>query len=616
VKTIRTQLLILLVAVLWSSTGAAKTGNLPTQQFQPPAGGDENFVGLMGHDVLNHLQSSFGMYLNYAYKPLAFTLKPWDVTTSLVRNQFAGDFLAAVGFFGQLELGLAVPMTFFQNSDGDALRLSSTNIARATIGDIRLTPKWRFYHRESQGGLALAAVVSLPSGGKSSMQGNETVTVEPRLIFDWLFHPKFRLGLNAGYLLREQQGLFNVDVGNEFSYGAAVEWLAVKDRLSVIAEVLGKVAADADSHLAVETMPLESMLGLRYHSPAGHSITVAGGPGLTNGYGTPTYRLALGYTYTGPIDTDGDGCYDNVDPCPLDPEDKDGFEDGDCCPDVDNDRDGICDPWVMEKGLTSKYAAVCHGSDLCPNIPEDKDGFEDEDGCPDADNDRDGICDPWVSTLGQAEKYAAVCHGSDQCPDVPEDKDGFEDEDGCPDADNDHDGICDPWVTAMGQTEKYADKCRLKDLCPDVPETVNGFEDDDGCPDAVAKPALARIEGKKIIILDVILFYFDKTVIKPESYPVIDAVVQVLKDNPQIKKIRIEGHTDLKGGVVYNKNLSNGRSKAVQTYLWQKGIGPERLSYAGFGKSRPLVKPEKTPEDAQKNRRVEFIIVKTAEAAK
>jgi outer membrane protein OmpA-like peptidoglycan-associated protein len=77
-----------------------------------------------------------------------------------------------------------------------------------------------------------------------------------------------------------------------------------------------------------------------------------------------------------PGDQDGDGIPDNLDKCPLEPEDKDGFQDEDGCPDPDNDKDGIPDKL-----------------DKCPNEPEDKDGFEDEDGCPDPDNDKDGIPD-------------------------------------------------------------------------------------------------------------------------------------------------------------------------------------------------------------------------------
>jgi outer membrane protein OmpA-like peptidoglycan-associated protein len=112
--------------------------------------------------------------------------------------------------------------------------------------------------------------------------------------------------------------------------------------------------------------------------------------------------------FLGDSDRDKDGIEDDVDQCPMKPEDRDGFEDSDGCPDVDNDSDGILD-----------------GDDKCPLKAEDKDGDRDEDGCPEedikppppvvVDSDKDGIPD---------EK--------DRCPQQAENKNGVEDEDGCP----------------------------------------------------------------------------------------------------------------------------------------------------------------------------------------
>jgi outer membrane protein OmpA-like peptidoglycan-associated protein len=82
-----------------------------------------------------------------------------------------------------------------------------------------------------------------------------------------------------------------------------------------------------------------------------------------------------------PKDTDGDGVPDDIDRCPLDPEDKDGFQDEDGCPDPDNDNDGIVD-----------------AMDACPNNP----GPLENRGCPVLDRDGDGIPDDL-----------------DKCPDEP-----------------------------------------------------------------------------------------------------------------------------------------------------------------------------------------------------
>jgi cysteine-rich repeat protein len=222
-------------------------------------------------------------------------------------------------------------------------------------------------------------------------------------------------------------------------------------------------------------------------------------------------------------------------------------------PPKDTDGDGYMDP-----------------DDGCPNDPEDFDKFEDKDGCPDPDNDKDGILDV-----------------DDSCPNDPEDVDTFEDENGCPDPDNDKDGFLD-----------------VDDKCPNEPETVNNFEDDDGCPDE-----LVKVEKEKIVILQKVLFYFNETRIKEESFPLLDAVVKVLKDNPQITKVRVEGHTDERGAANYNRKLSEGRAKAVMDYLTGHGVEAARLTSKGYGEDKPLIKGAETDADHQANRRVEFSIL-------
>ena len=569
-KTILTKILPAMMAGLCCALASAQTNSVPAQQFQPPPGGGDNYIQLMGHDVAGHLKPAFGLYFNYAYQPLAFTQRPSGKTINVIKDLVGMDAMAALGFFDVLELGVAMPVGLYQRSDAGPGTAFQGKLSATAVGDLRIVPKWRFYHDPDRGGLALAVVVTAPTGKASSMQGNRALTLEPKVAFDWRFNQRIRMGLNLGYIVRNmgslvkgQQKLANVDVGNELTYGAALELTAVLNHLSFIGEVFGKMAADTKSALNVETVPLEGLIGPRWHIGRGHALTAAAGMGLTDGYGSPTARVVLGYTYSPPRDTDGDGCYDVDDPCPLDPEDVDGFEDSDCCPDADNDKDGICDPWVADKRLADKYKATCRGRDQCPDIPEDFDGFEDEDGCPDPDNDKDKICDPWVMEKGLADKYKTECQGRDQCPMIP--------------------------------------------------ENYNGYQDDDGCPDQLPEPPKAKIEGKKIIILEPVLFYFDKTVIKPESSPVLNAVVKVLNDNPQIRKIRIEGHTDSSGSDAYNMELSSGRAKAIYTYLIEHGIAPDRLTYQQFGKRRLLVYPEKGPTDTQKNRRVEFIIIETAE---
>jgi len=124
--------------------------------------------------------------------------------------------------------------------------------------------------------------------------------------------------------------------------------------------------------------------------------------------------------------------------------------------------------------------------------------------------------------------------------------------------------------------------------------------------DQVAKP-----EAKPLTVnLLEVLFYFNETRIKPESFPLLDEAKKVLEENPQILKVRIEGHTDERGKAADSLKLSAGRARAVLRYLVKNGISRSRLSSKGFGFSRPLVKGAETKEDHQRNRRVEFVILK------
>lgn len=278
--------------------------------------------------------------------------------------------------------------------------------------------------------------------------------------------------------------------------------------------------------------------------------------------------LAFVFGYKKPVkDSDGDGVPDNIDlcpetlpgisvdtvGCPLDT-DKDGIPDYlDRCPDtpegvnvdplgcpVDSDGDGVVD-----------YL------DKCPDTPSE--AQVDSMGCP-IDSDGDGIAD-----------YL------DKCSDTPEEAYGKIDAQGCP-LDSDNDGVAD-----------YLDKC------PDVA----GIESNNGCPEVaeeikqVFKKALTGIQ-----------FETGKSVIKKSSYPVLNDIVKIMKENSTYK-LNIAGHTDNVGNPDKNKKLSEDRANSVKTYLKKKGVAEARMEAIGYGDQKPL-QDNSTAKGRAKNRRVEF----------
>ena len=317
-------------------------------------------------------------------------------------------------------------------------------------------------------------------------------------------------------------------------------------------------------------------------------IGVGGGPGLTRALGSPEYRLLASLAYfpdhkqAPPADLDKDGIVDSDDACPADagPERADPKTNG--CPDTDGDN-------IIDK------------QDACPREPGEPNEDPKKHGCPPPkDTDGDGILDP-----------------VDACPLEPGEPNEDPKKHGCPlPPDSDGDGIVDP-----------VDACRLEpgvpsedpkkhgcppdrdgdtiidpvDACPDVPGDPDKDPKKNGCPKV-------KVEGKEIKIFERIEFDYNKATIRPESSGILTAVLRVLKEHPEISKLRVEGHTDSRGAAGYNKRLSQARAESVVQWFVDQGLAADRFVPMGYGKDKPI-ETNKTEAGRQLNRRVQFIIL-------
>lgn len=115
-----------------------------------------------------------------------------------------------------------------------------------------------------------------------------------------------------------------------------------------------------------------------------------------------------------------------------------------------------------------------------------------------------------------------------------------------------------------------------------------------------------KYETGQTIVLDNILFDFDKATLKTSSHTTLNDLVLVLTKETNIS-IEIRGHTDNKGKADYNLNLSQKRAESIQDYLIKKGIDATRLTAKGFGDKYPIINSE-TDENRAINRRVEIKI--------
>jgi OOP family OmpA-OmpF porin len=104
--------------------------------------------------------------------------------------------------------------------------------------------------------------------------------------------------------------------------------------------------------------------------------------------------------------------------------------------------------------------------------------------------------------------------------------------------------------------------------------------------------------------------YFDQSsyILRKESYPQLDKLLNTLKSYPRLV-IEIAGHTDNVGDRRLNQSLSENRARVITNYLIQRGISENRLQYQGYGDNRPAA-PNDNEANKKLNRRVEFTVLK------
>jgi outer membrane protein OmpA-like peptidoglycan-associated protein len=527
-------------------------------QFRPTPLAKDGFA-VSRPEVLGHLEWSALAHVDYANDPLILKTNRSERELHVVADQLVLHVGGALGLGKRLTIFGMLPVNVLMEGR-DRGRLAAAPDGPG-IGDLALAGRLLLAGGPSKrGSLSAELIARVPTAELADRSqvysGDKIGSYEPALLGELRFG-NFDMRLRAGARFRKEIQVGDIVLGHELVYGFGARYRLV-DGLYAHAELYG--AMNLSDLGDAQHTPLELLAGAKYHA-SGWLIGAAAGPGLIEGYGSPDVRVVGSFGYA-PIvrakpvakDSDGDGLLDANDRCPMRPEDKDAFEDGDGCPDLDDDKDGVLDE-----------------RDACRLEPEDRDAFEDDNGCPDPDNDGDAILD-----------------ANDGCPLEPEDKDGFQDADGCAEPDNDKDAMLD-----------------VDDACPADP----GPRESKGCPGV-----RIDIEQGKLSILDRVEFETNKDVILAQSEPLLGEVEATLSANPQLERVRIEGHTDDVGKDAKNLDLSKRRARSVARWLVKHGISIERLEAFGCGETRPLGGND-TEEGRQQNRRVEFHILVPAPAA-
>ncbi len=328
-----------LLTLLLASTASAQ--RFDVQQFRPAMTHRTGTIGLFGGEVLERDSLEAGLVLDWADSPLVVRGNSGGRFGELVSQQLTGHVVGAFGVSGIGEVLVDVPFILHQH--GDLIPVlpnldSNASGAGFGVGDLRLAAKFALVdnHTESSpGGIALSTYLQaqLPTGKTRYFQGGE-LRFSPGVALDVIGARGHRLTVNLGYTLRRSTTMLDLDVDDTIDFGAALT-LQFTDWMQGIIETRGSLSVLAED-IGVEELPLEATLGIKMNSEWA-SLMVAGGIGVTEGFGTPDYRVILSASYTATsepprYDFDNDNIYDDVDQCPHEAEDRDGFEDHDGCP--------------------------------------------------------------------------------------------------------------------------------------------------------------------------------------------------------------------------------------------------------------------------------------------
>jgi len=335
-------------------------------QFRPSELSTDGFA-VSNADGQGHLRFGFQVYFDYSRDPMELQVTNGpipDQRLALVHSQLTGHLTWSLGLWERLVIFMDVPYTFILGdnlSDEGAAFLEAIGLgllipAGSGLGDLYLGARGVLYGTR-QNIFQLAAQATLTTNTASASRPQQNYLGEPNRsphIGGWFevlgtFNAGelVRIPLNLGYKTGFTQDIPSLGIGNQLTFGAAVQVLLGQDRFMLTMEAFGRTAAASGTGFGGrQESPVELLGGFKYLHPKGFAVGAAGTGGVTSGYGNPDCRLIgmLGYTMpekevAAVVDTDGDGIVDELDACPNEP----GPPANQGCPDSDRDGDGVPD---------------------------------------------------------------------------------------------------------------------------------------------------------------------------------------------------------------------------------------------------------------------------------
>lgn len=599
--------LFLMPSVAFSDT---QTFNV---EFFHPATGRNSYLMLHDADTLHKYQFNFGLISSFAYRPLERTNGD-----KIMDNLASVDLLAAFGILEQLQVGVDIPLIFYNSLRDPRVNPAPANLTTYyfNLGDVRLDLKARVFETVTRKfALAVVPFVTLPSGNSSHYVGDSGLSGGGSAVIDGNLYNRLKLTLNVGAIAGKKVKLQNIEYQYRLILGGGAYLNVVRD-VDVFFEGNATSAFNAlFSERAVN--PGEILVGAKYElKKTGVSIYGAGGTCFVCGTGGAKVRGILGAKYRYNKEE-----YQKMDEqivtlrqekrekialsvfelqelqlsCPADPADFSVEANDPSCP---------------------KYYELKELADLvlrCPNNAEEFNPNYHDLRCPKVFNLAEGYSPSDVQSIYEMSAAEMKIF----CPNDPTDFNPSVHDVGCP---------------------KYYDIKELASLSSDCPASADQYKegiDNPECPKfytlrdtysqdelegvlksmqpkptaSVPVATAASVVGGEIQTFKPVYFGSGSVVLGPEAKKTIGQVIDFINKTSWVKGVRVAGYADSIGSSAINELLSKKRSEMVIKYMKIHGLRPDvELTPVAYGANRPVIE-ERGAVSRPFNRRVKFIVM-------
>lgn len=290
--------LFLFALFLSTNVFAAYPNRFEIITFKPAVDGSDYF-SVYSSQNLRAWQGNLGFYFDFANRPLQFEATGAATgRQSVIDNLLVADFYGALGFTDWFEVGLTIPVVGYNWYFTDD---AAANADQAPgMGDLEFMMKFRLINTENGPlGISVRPFVTLPTGDLVRYTGNGNATGGLSIITD-LVWKRFSLGLNTGYVMRDDTTLHDVRIDDQFVYGVAANFKATPN-FHLIAEGFGRTNIRSFFGNAAST-PLEAGAGMRYlFGDSGFAVSAGGTAGIIDGVGSPRFRGFAGLQWVSPV---------------------------------------------------------------------------------------------------------------------------------------------------------------------------------------------------------------------------------------------------------------------------------------------------------------------------